>query len=191
MTPDLLAFLTPQERQLVAPLICDCDINPCALHPFEDQIEGKLLTSLAEARKEREGWKHHADSMETQRDDLQRSRDATREDAAHKEMDAFNLSQRLMTMQAHLAQCRADRNQLVIHNEELSVQVMKLKVDWSATDGSPVGILQAKLAQAREALRKYGRHRKGCPMAGYPDDVGQPIPGVAEQCTCGLDARLA
>ena len=47
--------------------------------------------------------------------------------------------------------------------------------------------LITEVKRLREAVKKYGRHNKGCPMAGYPDDVLQPIPGVIENCTCGFD----
>ena len=50
--------------------------------------------------------------------------------------------------------------------------------------------LESTLAQCQEAVRTYGRHKKDCPMTGYPDDSFQTIPGVIDGCTCGLKDAL-
>ena len=85
-----------------------------------------VLTALAEARQQTQelrtqlgAWHsvfkttqltHAADRLETAERQLQQAqqeRDRAQEDAAHKEMDAFNLSQRLATVQQQRQQAQA------------------------------------------------------------------------------------
>ena len=119
MNPDLLAFLTLQEQQLVHTPTCDCEAPPCILHARKEDQVGRLLIALAQARQE-------------------------------------------------LRKCKDDRNTLVSQNEELGYRLLKVQGEWPATDGSPMGILQAKLQQAQEAVK--AEHRKWCagcdPLAG-------------------------
>lgn len=58
--------------------------------------------------------------------------------------------------EAHVAQLEADRDQLTLDVEDRDVLVARLKGEWPATDGSPMGIMQAKLeamTRERDALQ--------------------------------------
>lgn len=164
MTPELLAFLTPQEQAIWQRCEQELSWTGCN-HTMRcgcgRELYRTALTALAEARQ---------------------ARDRYQEDAAHKEMDAFNLSQRVETLQRHLkdglmqlSQCQADRNMLVSQNEGLGYKLLKIKGEWPATDGSPMGILQAKLAQAQEALEKIKRLLPGWrEVVAELDDMQKP-----------------
>jgi len=61
---------------------------------------------------------------------------------------------------------------------------------WSASYGDACGavdremLLRGQLAEAREALRKYGRHMGLCASNAFPG------PGKQPPCDCGLAAAL-
>ena len=145
-------------QQHIARPVCDCHTWPTTkeLHDYVVAVEEKLN----QTQQERDARHKLCATYETAREvnkhvmELERRLASVLEDAAHKEKDAFNLSLRLETVQARLTQCQADRNTLVSQNEDLGVQLVKLKGEWPATDGSPMGILQAKLALARTALEQ-------------------------------------
>ena len=110
-----------------------------------------------------------------------------------------------------LQQCKDDRNRLVSENEDLGVQLLRVKGEWPATDGSPMAIMYAKLQQARQhaielqrdmnrnmeavqviqvhlqqavaALRKYGQH--------LPHSLTEPGCLNLGECVCGFEKVLA
>ena len=62
-------------------------------------------------------------------------------------------------LEKELAEAREQRNNLLDENEDLGIKLLKVKGEWPASDGSPMAIAYAKIAQLEAALKKY---EQGC-----------------------------
>lgn len=91
---------------------------------------------------------------------------------------------------------RSRANNMLSQNEDLSVQLLKVKGEWPTTDGSPMGIAQAKIAKLEATITQQMRkaeQRVWEEAANYMKQIAKSRPccGACDEHSQCLHAEVA